>query len=109
VAENTVWKVREGPFGRGDALVRALGNQTADVIAPPGVPLNPPERMSDLLQWRVAKFMRGRITKRPRVVSLDEAKELAPSQAEWIQRQVEDLAERERAIRALPEHEGLWF
>jgi len=104
-----VWKVREGPFGRGKTLVRALGNKTAEVIAPPGVPLNPPERMSELMQWRFTKFRSGRIMMRPRVMSPEEAKELATGQAEWIQSQIEELAARESAIRALPEHEGLWF
>jgi len=46
---------------------------------------------------------------RPRVMSPEEAKELATGQAEWIQSQIEELAARESAIRALPEHEGLWF
>jgi hypothetical protein len=89
--------VQPGPFGHGPCLVRRstdpAGVLCVTVLAPPGVPIDPPELADRLLRWRVARWEDGAAAGGAKVLSLDDALAVAPSAREWI---TEQLRERHR-------------
>jgi hypothetical protein len=93
--DERAFQVERGPHGRGSCLVDVVSPGVALVIAPPGVPLAPPERVVDLLEWRAARFVDGRIVDAPHVISEAEVYAFAPNQQAWIAETIE--REREQA------------
>jgi hypothetical protein len=87
------WSTEIGPYGRGHCLVSRGRDGHTRIIAPPGVPLAPPEAVEQLLRWRVVTWGGGRALGRPRALSRERVSDLAPSKRGWIHR---TEAERER-------------
>lgn len=77
------WEVSVGPYGRGDVLVNEVSSGEAAILAPPGVPLDPPELVSRLILWRSATYKKG-VVQNIVPVSVDTAIAQAPNQTEWI-------------------------
>ncbi|HEY7953434.1 MAG TPA: hypothetical protein VID70_10645 [Solirubrobacteraceae bacterium] len=94
------WKPEPGPHGHGECLVNRR-NGRARILAPPGVPLAPPEPIRTLLTWRLATYAHGRPLGPPRPLSFEQALHLVPSRRRWIRRCAREQFEREQAVRRL--------
>jgi hypothetical protein len=88
-----------GPFGRGTCLIRRTDDGHTMILAPPGVPLAPPETVAELMTWRGAKWAHGRIAAGPTSLTLVEALERAPDQHTWM-RQRQDETDADSAFDA---------
>lgn len=82
--ESPEWRVCSGPFGRGSCLSLAEAGGVALVIAPPGVPLDPPEAVLELAHWRVARWRSGALIDTPHTLDVEEVLSVAPSNRTWI-------------------------
>jgi hypothetical protein len=90
------WSVAPGPAGRGACLAaEEPAKDAADeptwaafYIAPPGVPLQLPETLGMLRQWRVVRVEEGELDGPVWTLPLGEALALAASQRSWIEDQV---------------------
>jgi hypothetical protein len=84
------WSVQVGPFGHGTCLIRRTADGHTMILAPPGVPLAPPEPVAELMSWRGAKWAHGRIAAGPTSLTLVEALERAPDQHTWMRERQDD-------------------
>ncbi|MEA2186720.1 MAG: hypothetical protein QOK16_1731 [Solirubrobacteraceae bacterium] len=78
------WQIGPGPFGRGDCLSDPRPNGETLILAPPGVPLAPPEPVADIVRWRAARWRPARIVGDPEMLTLDDVILMAPRQRSWI-------------------------
>ena len=74
------WLRRSVPYGRGACLMDMTNDAFVEILAPPGVPLKQPERLSSLVRWRHARWARGALICGPTPVTLGHALELASSE-----------------------------
>ncbi len=96
-APQGVWDVEPGPFGRGECLVMYDAENDLRLLAPPGVPLAPPEPVRSLLRWRSARWAHGRLVGSPRPLSLGDALESAPSKRAWIVARAREREDRDQS------------
>lgn len=96
------WRNELGPYGRGECLVKVGRDGRVRILAPPGVPLAPPEPMDTLLRWRLVTWLNGRPSGRPQAIDIDRAMSVAPSRRRWIRRYAREQARRDDAIREAP-------
>ncbi len=67
------WLRRSGPYGRGACLMDMTNDAFVEILAPPGVPLKQPRRLSSLVRWRHARWARGALICGPTPVTLGHA------------------------------------
>ncbi len=80
------WKVKPAPHGGGECASRKSEN-VIDVIAPPGVIVNPPETMEQLREWRAAQWRKAEVDPTTiATISLANAEERAPNLKDWMQK-----------------------
>ena len=105
------WKVGPGPFGRGDCLSERQADGVTLILAPPGVPLAPPEPVNDLVCWRFARWAAGRMVASPQTLTLSEALRVVPSQRSWIVARAREHHERNLETGLIPalEEDEAWL
>lgn len=92
-------------MGRGACLEAEEPGCAAHYMAPPGVPLQLPETIGMLRQWRIVHIEDGEMDGPVSTLSFDEALRQAPSQRTWIEDQAmlarshEEASERRSAAR----------
>lgn len=96
------WRHGPGPFGRGDCLSERQDNGVTLILAPPGVPLAPPELVTDLMCWRFARWASGSLLGAPDNLTFPEALRIAPSQRDWIMARQREHEKRNTEAGAIP-------
>ncbi len=78
------WLIKPGPYGEASCLAEIRADGVVDCLVPPGVPLRPLERGSDLIHWRFAQWKNDALLTPPVTVPLQQVLGLARSQREWV-------------------------
>lgn len=94
----TLWKVQPGPSGRGDCLTKRKPNGETLIIAPPGVPLAPPEAVADLLCWRTARWSNGKLAAAPKRLTFNDVLGRAPEQRSWLDARFAEVRRRDGMV-----------
>jgi hypothetical protein len=84
IGDNTArsgWQIGPGPVG-GNVLGRQAGDAW-EIIAPPGLGVEKPERLGEMAHWRFAVMSGGQLATKL-TMGLDEVMGLAPDQEDWV-------------------------
>jgi hypothetical protein len=95
--DRSQWRVGPGPFGRGNCISTSQAGAATMILAPPGVPLAPPEAVIDLARWRFARWTSGGIVSAPEALTVEEALTIAPCRRAWILDRTREQYERDAA------------